>query len=79
MKVFIPLTDIENVSRQELIERRLHDLQFGFSPLDQVLQNSSDPITLDRKFGKPFRIIDGRHRIFLARQKGYQGVFVNFV
>jgi hypothetical protein len=31
---------------------------------------SSDPILLDRGFGKPCRIINGNHRIHLARQEG---------
>ena len=79
IKIFVPLTEIENVSRQELDQRRLDTLQHGFSPFDQLLKSESDPITLDKRSGKPYRITDGRHRIFLARQKGYQNVLVNFV
>jgi len=76
IKIFVPLTEIEEVNRQELDQRRLDALLHGFSPFDQVLKSESDPLTLDKRFGKPYRIIDGRHRIFLARQKGYQSVFV---
>ena len=42
-----------------------------------VLNSNSDPITLD-KSKKPYTILDGRHRIFLARQKGYKKVNVRF-
>lgn len=79
MTIIIQLSDIENVNREELDQRRLDTLLHGFSPFDQVLQSRSDPITLDKRFGKPYRIVDGRHRIFLARQKGYQSVFVRLV
>ena len=75
IKIFVKLTDIENVSRQELDQRRLDTLLRGFSPFEQVLKSESDPITLDLRLGKPYRIIDGRHRIFLARQRGFQNVF----
>lgn len=79
MKIFVRLSEIENVNSAELNQKRLHDLLHGFSPFEQVLKSESDPITLDRRFGKPYRIIDGRHRVFLARQKGYQDVFVLLV
>ncbi len=76
MNIFTLLSDIENVSRQELDQRRLNTLLHGFNSFDQVLQSRADLITVDKRFGKPYRIIDGRHRIFLARQKGYRGIFI---
>jgi ParB-like chromosome segregation protein Spo0J len=47
--------------------------KIGYSPFDEVLNSRSDPITLDVT-SKPYEIIDGRHRIFLARQYGYSEV-----
>lgn len=74
----VSLSDIENVNRSDLSDRRLHDLENGHDPFERVLNTSSDPITLDRKT-KPYRIIDGRHRVYLARKKGYSSVNVRFV
>ncbi len=73
----VSLSDIVSVSRSELSEDRLHDLENGHDPFDRVLNSSSDPITLDKKF-RPYRIIDGRHRVYLARKKGYSSVNVRF-
>ena len=76
MKVF--LSDIENVTRSSLSQRRLDDLLNGYSSFEQVLNSSSDPIALDCS-SKPYQIIDGRHRIYLARKKGYTFVEVKCV
>jgi hypothetical protein len=38
-----------------------------------VLNSESEPIALDMS-SKPYKIIDGRHRVYLARQKGYTEV-----
>ncbi|MGI8556402.1 MAG: hypothetical protein ACR2LT_08625 [Pyrinomonadaceae bacterium] len=78
IKILVPLADIENISHHELDQRRLDTLLHGFSPFEQVLKSGSDPITLDRRFGKPYRIIDGRHRIFLARQRGLPNIIAQF-
>lgn len=69
----IRLSDIERVDRNDLKESRLQTLLNGYSPFEEVLRSESDPIALD-KSTKPYRIIDGRHRVFLARQKGYSEV-----
>jgi hypothetical protein len=71
------LSEIEMVSRSELIDSRLETLENGYDSFDKVLNNSSDPIKLDES-SRPYKIIDGRHRIYLARQKGYKSVNVNF-
>ncbi len=73
----IPLSDIENVSSNDLSSRRLSDLENGHDSFDDVLNSRSDPITLD-KSSKPYSIIDGRHRIYLARKKGYRTINANF-
>lgn len=81
MKSFVNvnLSDIQAVSKSDLIQNRLDMLLNGFSPFDEVLKSSSDPITLSRGNGIPYTIIDGRHRIYLARQKGYKSIKVFFL
>ena len=71
------LSDIENVDGNVLIDSRLYTLENGYDPFDKVLNSKSDPITLD-KSSKPYTILDGRHRIYLARKKGYKKVNVCF-
>jgi hypothetical protein len=71
------LSDIEKVSSSELIASRLKTLENGYDSFDKVLNSSSDPIKLDNS-SKPYKIIDGRHRIYLARQKGYKSVNAKF-
>jgi len=74
----VSLSDIESVSRSDLRESRLRDLENGYDSFDKVLNSSSDPIALDNS-SRPYRITDGRHRVYLARQKGYSSVNARFV
>ena len=69
----VSLSDIEEVYESDLDPRRLYDLENGYSPFDEVLGSRSAPIALDCT-SRPYRIINGRHRIFLARKKGYTSV-----
>ena len=74
----VELSDIESVSRSALDTDRLHMLENGHDPFNAVLNSASDPIALDGS-RKPYRIVDGRHRVYLARQKGYSSVQARFV
>lgn len=74
--VEIPLALVEEVNLSELEAERIETLLTGYSPFEEVLHSTRNPITLDRP-GPPYRIIDGRHRIYLARQRGYQSVPAN--
>lgn len=76
MSQTVSLSDIENVSQSSLSQRRLDTLQNGYDPFDKVLVSKSDPIKLSGS--KPYRIIDGRHRIYLARKKGYSSIQAEF-
>jgi len=67
------LSDIENVNRSNLESKKLHALENSYDSFDYQLNSSSDPIALDCT-RKPHRIINGRHRVYLARQKGYKEV-----
>ncbi|MTJ55694.1 hypothetical protein FJR38_25030 [Anabaena sp. UHCC 0253] len=66
----VVLADIESVERHELKDSKLQPLLAG--SLDDALYKSSEPMRIDKTFGKPYRIINGRHRIYLCRQKGYK-------
>jgi hypothetical protein len=66
----IKLSDIEEITIV-IKDSKLSALNRG--------ETSSEPILLDRGFGKPYRIINGNHRIYLARQQGKQLLAVEFV
>lgn len=70
-KKLIKLSDIRVLDDNELIPTRLDLLQNGYSSFQEVLQTSSDPIMVDMST-YPYEIIDGRHRIHLARQQGIE-------
>ena len=74
----VDLDDIEEISRRDLSASRLDTLRNGHDSFDDVLNSRSDPITLDRSGGTPYEVIDGRHRIYLAREKGYSKVPAQF-
>lgn len=70
----VNLSDIRNIEQSELENNRLNTLLQGHSSFEKVLESYSDPITIDAGNGKPFGVLDGRHRIYLARQKGYSSI-----
>jgi hypothetical protein len=74
----IRLIDIENVYRADLETSKLHALENSYDSFEAQLNSRNNPIALDRS-SRPYKIINGRHRIFLARQKGYSSVHAVFV
>ncbi len=71
---WIYLNDVEFVNENNLTQTRLRQLENGICSFEDLIYgNCSDPITLG-KSTKPYRIIDGRHRIYLARKKGYKKI-----
>ena len=74
----VNLSDIENVSKGELETSKLEALENGYDSFETQLNSKNSPIALDRS-STPYRIINGRHRIYLARQKGYTAVPAEFV
>jgi hypothetical protein len=56
------LSDIREVTIEELLPRKLEALRNGSAP--------DGPIFLKTSSGKPYEILDGRHRIYLAREQG---------
>jgi hypothetical protein len=74
----VALSDIREVKKSELDDARIKTLLNRYSSFDEVLNSKSDPIALDKDKGKPYDIIDGRHRVYLSRQKGYKAVSAIF-
>ena len=75
---YVRLSDIENVHRGDLDSSKLNALENGYDSFETQLNSRNNPIALD-KSARPYRIINGRHRVFLARQKGYSSVPAVFV
>lgn len=65
----VALADIEQPDPSELKQSRLDMLLNGAESFDAVLNSTSDPITLQGAH-PPYEILDGRHRVYLARQQG---------
>jgi hypothetical protein len=76
-RVNVSLSDIEHISQSDLSNAKLNALVNGCDSFEHQLNSSSNPIALSGS--RPFRIIDGRHRVFWARQKGYDSVPAIFV
>ena len=79
-KETIKLSQIESLDmvRDNLSKSRIERLldENGFLKFDELFENNtehSDPIVID-KSASPYSIINGRHRIFIARGKGYSSV-----
>jgi hypothetical protein len=75
----INLSDIRIVERTELELDKLYALEHSFDSFEYQLNSSIDPIALDSRSGKPYQIINGRHRIYLARQKGIKSIKAKMV
>lgn len=76
-RVKVSLNDIEHISQSDLSNAKLNSLINGYDSFDYQLNSSSNPIALSGS--RPYRIIDGRHRVFMARKKGYDSVPAIFV
>ena len=77
MKI-VNLSDIESVSRGELSSAKLDALENSYDSFEYQLNSSSDPIAVSCG-SKPYSIVNGRHRVYLARQKGYSTVKVRCI
>lgn len=73
----VSLSDIEHISQSDLSSSKLDALVNGYDSFEYQLNSSSNPIALSGS--RPYRVIDGRHRVFMARRKGYSSVLAIFV
>ncbi|MEQ8976167.1 MAG: ParB N-terminal domain-containing protein [Coleofasciculus sp. C1-SOL-03] len=74
----VRLSDIQTVSSSELEPKKLKALENSYDSFESQLNSQRNPIALDRGAGKPYQILDGRHRVYLARKKGYSSVPATF-
>jgi hypothetical protein len=74
----VRLSDIQTVSYSELEPKKLKALENSYDSFETQLNSKTNPIALDRGAGKPYQILNGRHRVYLARQKGYSSVPATF-
>ncbi len=71
--VQVNLSDIEELDINDLEEAKIYALEHSFDSFEHQLNSGSNPIALDMS-SVPYKILDGRHRIFLCRKKGYVSV-----
>jgi hypothetical protein len=71
--VQVKLSDIEELDLKDLEETKLHALENSYDSFEDQVNSRSNPIALDMT-STPYKILDGRHRIFLSRQKGHTSV-----
>jgi ParB-like chromosome segregation protein Spo0J len=71
--VQVKLEDIEKIDKSDLKQKKLDSLENSYDSFEDQLNSQFNPIALD-KHTTPYKILDGRHRVFLARKKGYTSV-----
>jgi hypothetical protein len=71
--VQVKLSDIEELDLKDLEQAKLHALENSYDSFEDQVNSRSNPIALDMT-SIPYKILDGRHRIFLSRQKGHTSV-----
>lgn len=74
----VDVDEIEHISRSDLNEARLTTLQDGCDDFEDLLNSASEPIRLSGT-EPPYEVDDGRHRMYLARDKGLYWVPAVFV
>ncbi|HRH44284.1 MAG TPA: hypothetical protein PKY82_21805 [Pyrinomonadaceae bacterium] len=73
----ISIDKINTPSLNELNQNRLNTLKNGFDKFSSIIDDpfwNGDPISLESK-GENYFIIDGRHRIYLAKQTRLKSVW----
>ncbi len=76
----VVLDDIEQVRYSDISQRKLDALENSYDSFEYQVNNCSDDNAIALSgYGAPYTIINGRHRIYLARQKGWQTIRARFV
>ena len=75
----INLSDIENVKLNDLDSKKLYWLENGADSFDYQVNQCTDENAVALSNGtNPYEILNGRHRIYLARQKGWRTIRARF-
>ncbi len=72
--VQVPLSDIRIPDLSELDKDKILNITKDVGTFEEQLNSKWNPIRLDRGAGKPYKIIDGRHRVWQAAKRGYRSV-----
>lgn len=65
----VKMSDIRVPNRSELIEGKIRSIENSPDSISSLLHDERDPITLD-KGTPPYEVYSGRHRVYVAYQKG---------
>jgi hypothetical protein len=65
----VKMSDISIPSLRDLNSAKLRSLENSPDSLESLLHSKSDPIALHRG-NPPYEVYSGRHRVYLASQKG---------
>jgi hypothetical protein len=75
----VELNDIENVNYSDLESAKLQALENSYDSFDYQVNQCSDANAIALSKGSnPYEILNGRHRIYLARQKGWRTIRARF-
>ena len=76
----VDLSDIESVNYSDLNPNKLDALENSYDSFEYQVNNCSDDNAVAlSKGGSKYQIINGRHRIYLARKKGWSSIRARFV
>ena len=65
----VKMSDIRVPNRSELIEGKIRSIENSPDSISSLLHDETDPITL-HKGTPPYEVYSGRHRVYVANQKG---------
>jgi ParB-like chromosome segregation protein Spo0J len=60
------LLDIEAIDETELNKIKLYEI---VRDLKNAIYRNTEPIVIDKRLGRHFKILDGKHRIYAARKR----------
>jgi hypothetical protein len=65
----VKISDIRVPNRSELIEGKIRSIENSPDSIESLIHSKSDPIAL-LKGTFPYEVHSGRHRVYVAAQKG---------
>lgn len=74
----VNLHDIRDVSISELSNSKLHALDNSYDSFDYQVNNCNSENAVCLSGNIPYEIINGRHRVYLARKKGWKTIKARF-
>ena len=75
--VQVKMSDIKVPNRSELNEAKIRGVETAYDSLDTQLNSKTDPVSL-RRDTFPYEVYTGRHRVYVAYQRGYTSIPATF-